>query len=87
MHVGKGQQVKCIGQFNDDEEDKAYEAYLEAVGELNQGKTLESIKIHPHPHSSKYKGVSWDKNKQKWVAIITRKGKKKFLGQFKEDEE
>ncbi|MGP8024248.1 MAG: hypothetical protein ACLPHE_09530 [Methanobacterium sp.] len=38
VHMGEGQQVKCIGQFKSDEEEKAYQADLEAVNELNQGK-------------------------------------------------
>lgn len=31
---------------------------------------------------SRYLGVSWDKNREKWTASITLRGQKKFLGRF-----
>jgi hypothetical protein len=35
--------------------------------------------------SSKYTGVSWDKNKKKWQAYITIEGKRKHLGLFENE--
>lgn len=32
--------------------------------------------------SSRFKGVTWDKLRQKWAAQVVRKGKKHFLGRF-----
>lgn len=33
-------------------------------------------------NSSGYKGVTWDKNRNKWIAQITVEGKCKFLGRY-----
>jgi hypothetical protein len=38
-------------------------------------------------NTSGYKGVYWDKRKQKWASIITVKGKHKRLGYFRDKEE
>jgi hypothetical protein len=35
--------------------------------------------------SSKYRGVSFDKERGKWVAAIYIKGKRKFLGRFRHE--
>lgn len=37
--------------------------------------------------SSKYKGVSWDKSKNKWEVNMYIENKKKFIGRFDEEEE
>lgn len=37
--------------------------------------------------SSKYKGVHWSKVKSKWVSNIQQKDKKKYLGEFKTEED
>ncbi len=37
--------------------------------------------------SSQYKGVSWNKNRQKWEAKITYRGKRIFLGYFTDEKE
>lgn len=87
VDVGKDQKMKCIGLFPKEQEEDAYDAYITAINELNKGKTLESIKTIQQPHSSKYKGVSWDKNKKKWIVQVIHEGKKKFLGNFAETEE
>ena len=39
----------------------------------------------PRPSRSQYKGVRYDKRKQKWVAEITHRGKKHYLGSFNEE--
>ncbi|MEV5924500.1 AP2 domain-containing protein [Micrococcus luteus] len=36
---------------------------------------------------SKYKGVTWMKNRKKWVANITVDGKTKYLGRYKSEDE
>lgn len=36
---------------------------------------------------SKFRGVSWDKNRKKWKTIITVNKKQKFLGYFDDEEE
>ena len=33
--------------------------------------------------TSKYPGVSWDKEKKKWVTFLTFKGKSIYLGRYK----
>ena len=38
-------------------------------------------------NTSGYKGVSWDKNKKKWISSITVDGTQKFLGYFTEREQ
>jgi hypothetical protein len=37
--------------------------------------------------SSKYRGVSWDREKRKWIAYGTLDGKFNYLGQYDEEEE
>ena len=44
----------------------------------NKGKTTK-------PTSSRYKGVSWAKHRQKWHAYVARDGKRINLGLFKEE--
>lgn len=39
------------------------------------------------PHSSKYTGVCWDKESQKWVARFGNNGKQKNLGRFHDEYE
>lgn len=39
----------------------------------------------PSAHSSDFKGVTWRKNRSRWVAQIQFKGKGKFLGQFHDE--
>lgn len=36
---------------------------------------------------SKYKGVSWDKSRNKWVAYCKKDGKMNYLGRFNNEEE
>lgn len=40
-----------------------------------------------HDSSSKYRGVSWDKKRSKWVASINVDGKRKYLGRYSVEEE
>lgn len=37
--------------------------------------------------SSKYKGVCWDKSRNKWICHIKINGKSRFLGRFKSEKE
>lgn len=36
----------------------------------------------PKSNTSGYKGVSWDKNRKKWIAKIVFKGKDYYLGRY-----
>lgn len=76
--------VKFLGFYGTDKE--AHRAYLKALNELNEGVPLDEVSMKSAKHSSKYKGVSWDKNKKKWVVIITRDKVNKFLGHFESEE-
>lgn len=51
--------------------------------QANRGKN----RSHRHgiAHSSKWKGVSWNKRKRKWVAYIGKDGRKLHLGNFKDE--
>lgn len=64
-----------LGSF--DIEIEAANAYQKALKEIEQG--LDLNVIYPKKvNSSQYIGISWDKQKRKWIA----KYKKKFLGRF-----
>jgi len=41
----------------------------------------------PRGGRSKYKGVRYDKRRDKWIAEITYKGKKHYLGAFEDEVE
>jgi hypothetical protein len=43
--------------------------------------------MKPKEYSSKYKGVSWNKSLNKWVAQINVDGKQKYLGTFTDEYE
>jgi len=43
--------------------------------------------LPPATHSSKYKGVSWDKKENKWRSRITYKGVFKHIGYYENEEE
>ena len=70
-----------IGYFKD--EIDAHNAYQKALKDWEENK----VKPSPKKFSSKYKGVSWDKSKNKWTASIWRNGKSNFIGRFNCEEE
>ena len=41
----------------------------------------------PRKHSSRYRGVSWDRGTRKWRATIAVKGKAKYLGIFADEQD
>ena len=61
----------------------AHNAYQKALKDWEKN----GIKPSPKKFSSKYKGVSWDKSKNKWTASIWRNGKSNFIGRFNCEEE
>jgi hypothetical protein len=72
-----------LGSF--DNEADASNAYQEALSKIKNGS------FNPNDYkpkfSSKYKGVNLDKRVNKWMARITIKGSRKYLGLFKTEEE
>ena len=73
---------KNLGLF--ETEDEAHETYQKALKMLNEG-DLSFMK--PKEFSSKYKGVSWQKDRNKWVSRIKINGKQKNLGSFTSEED
>ena len=75
--------IKNLGYFTSEEE--AAEAYQNALKIYHDGGDLSFMETRiPY---SKYSGVSWNKNKNKWVSYIKINGKKKHLGYFTSEEE
>jgi len=68
-----------LGSF--DCEIKASKVYKKALSDYNNG-VFDIKKIIDLNLTSKYKGVSWHKENEKWVAGISIKGKKIHLGSF-----
>jgi hypothetical protein len=64
-----------IDHINDDKTDNCLDNLQIVTSRFNTCKTQGK-------YSSKYKGVSWDKNAKKWVAQITISRKVKNLGRF-----
>ena len=73
---------KNLGLF--ETEDEAHETYQKALKMLNEG-DLSFMK--PKEFSSTYKGVSWQKDRNKWVSRIKINGKQKNLGSFTSEED
>ncbi|HAZ38112.1 MAG TPA: hypothetical protein DCY71_09765 [Clostridiaceae bacterium] len=72
-----------LGLF--DNEIDASDAYQKALSKIKNGSF--NPNDYKPKYSSKYKGVNLDKRVNKWMARITIKGSRKFLGQFKTEEE
>ena len=70
--------VKHLGTFNSEEEASKY--YQDALKSLANNT---EIKVKDSVFSSKYTGVSWSKERKKWISSITINGKSKNLGRFK----
>lgn len=66
-----------LGRF--DSELDAAQSYRDAYGEIKKTGALNRPNFKT---SSKYKGVTWDKESDKWMAQIYINGKRKFLGRF-----
>jgi len=67
---------KCLGYFNTEIE-ASYE-YENTLSKHLKGDLIIKYRIC----HSKYKGVTWDKNKEKWISRIYRDGKLNHLGVF-----
>ena len=70
--------VKYLGIFKC--ELAASAAYQKALSKVENNIEIEVKEV---VFSSKYKGVNWDKNRNKWKSQITINGKQKYLGLFK----
>jgi len=82
--IGINGKIKHLGVFNDEKE--ASEYYEAALICVNEGR-IEDILIKKANFSSKYKGVSFDKEKNKWKSFIEINGKSKYLGSFNYEKE
>ena len=74
---------KHLGLFTSEEE--AHEAYQKALKIYYDGGDLSFMETKTP--TSKYKGVCWNKNKNKWKSQITINSKQKHLGSFTSEEE
>ena len=89
-HIGIYNEYLYIGTFKSEKD--AANAYKYILTLINDKKSLDyiksEIKIKYAPiYSSKYKWVTWDKNKNKWIAQPYINGKRKRLGGFNTEEE
>lgn len=66
-----------LGTFNTEEE--ASEYYQNALKAIENNEEIVCKKLNP---SSKYRGVSWYKSRNKWICQIIINGTKKHLGYF-----
>lgn len=83
--ISLNNELKHLGLFNTELE--AYGAYKRACIEINEGKSFEELTQYLQKTSSKFKGVSWNKNANKWKAAIMINGKTKHLGYFSSEVE
>lgn len=74
---------KYLGLFNTEEEARA--EYDRALKEYDEAGKVTINTPASQKKSSKYKGVSWHKSRNKWRAQITINGKRKHLGYFSEE--
>lgn len=75
--------LKHLGLFTSEEE--AAEVYQNALKIYHDGGDLSFMKTKTP--TSKYKGVSWNKNSNKWISYIKINGKNKYLGSFISEED
>jgi len=68
---------KSLGCFDTEEEASQY--YQDALKSIEEGT---EVRTNVNKKSSKYKGVTWDKQMHKWRSSAWINGKTKFLGLF-----
>ena len=73
---------KKLGLFDDELE--ASEYYKNALLAIQNG---EEIQTKLHKFSSEYRGVVWDKSRNKWKSELYINGIKKYLGRFDTEQE
>jgi hypothetical protein len=75
---------KYLGVFNDEKE--ASEYYEAALLCVKDGKFAEIV-VKNHDFYSKQKGVSFDKNRKKWISYFFYNGKTTQIGSFKTEQQ
>eukprot|EP01047_Picozoa_sp_COSAG01_P069641 COSAG01_NODE_10357_length_2185_cov_19.300575_4_plen_191_part_01 len=61
-------------------------ARLNFPGARAMGDALVAAQQQQHRSSSRYRGVSWNKNKRKWTACVTHQDRTQHLGTFSDEE-
>jgi|GraSoiStandDraft_45_1057281.scaffolds.fasta_scaffold25402_1 hypothetical protein len=74
-------QAKIVDHINGNQLDNRRENLREVTGsQNNMNQTVQKRKKH-----SKYKGVSWDKSRNKWIAYCKKDGKMYNLGRYESE--
>ena len=74
-----------VDHINGDSLDNRRENLRLATRSQNRGNARKTVQIFGRPTSSKYKGVCWDKNNNKWQVQMKIDNKTRFIGQFSDE--